>query len=350
MASQAVAPAAVNETSAAEERAFVASQWQLVWRKFRRHKLAVAAIVVLGALYFMSIFAEFFTPYPALHRFKEFGEAPPTRIRVVSPTRGLSRPFVFATARELDMATFTYQYTDSDQELVIRFFVRSEGAVHPARFHSLERQAVRDRGSVGAVVHLRLRPARARRVLAHLLRRAHLRCSSASAGCSWRSCSALSSAASPGTTAGSWTMRYSRVIEFLLSISQHPVVDRAVRHPAARLGYPQDLLRHHHHSGVTELDRPGAGGARQADQPARRGLRDGGPGRRRQERRHHQAPPGARLHQLPDHPPHPGDSRHDHRRDGAQLPGAGHPAAGGELGHAAAGRAVDLGARPCSRG
>ena len=126
MASQVLTPEAVNETPAADERAFVASQRQLVWRKFRRHKLAVAAIVVLGALYFVSIFAEFFTPYPALHRFKEFGEAPPTRIRVVSPTRGLSRPFVFATARELDKATFTYQYTDSDRELLIRFLVRSE--------------------------------------------------------------------------------------------------------------------------------------------------------------------------------------------------------------------------------
>ncbi|MDE0227463.1 MAG: ABC transporter permease [Spirochaetaceae bacterium] len=115
-----------NGATTAEERAFVASQGQLVWRKFRRHKLAVMAIVVLGALYFISLFAEFFTPYPVLHRFKEFGEAPPTRVRFVSPTRGLSRPFVFARARELDKATFTYQYTDSDRELVIRFFVRSE--------------------------------------------------------------------------------------------------------------------------------------------------------------------------------------------------------------------------------
>ena len=112
--------------AAAEERAYVASQAQLVWRKFRRHKLALMAILVLGALYFASIFAEFFTPYPVLHRFKDFGEAPPTRIRIVSPTRGLSRPFVFATTRELDKTTFKYQYiAQPDREYVIRFFVRS---------------------------------------------------------------------------------------------------------------------------------------------------------------------------------------------------------------------------------
>ena len=111
----------------AEDRAFVASQAQLVWRKFRRHKLAVVAVAVLAALYIVSMFAEFFTPYPTLYRFKEFGEATPTRIRIVSPTRGLSRPFVFATVRELDKATFKYHYIQQhDQEHIIRFFMRSE--------------------------------------------------------------------------------------------------------------------------------------------------------------------------------------------------------------------------------
>ena len=121
------AATAASEVTGAEERTYVASQAQLVWRKFRRHKLALMAILVLGALYFASIFAEFVTPYPALHRFKEYGEAPPTRIHFVSPTRGLSRPFVLATARELDKATFKYRYIPQrDREHVIRFFVRAE--------------------------------------------------------------------------------------------------------------------------------------------------------------------------------------------------------------------------------
>ena len=124
-----LAEAVVNGTSdtSGAERAYLASQRQLVWRRFRRHKLALVAVVVLAALYLTSIFAEFFTPYPALHRFKEFGEAPPTRIRVISPERGLSRPFVFTTVRELDKATFKYRYIEQrDQEHVIRFLVRSD--------------------------------------------------------------------------------------------------------------------------------------------------------------------------------------------------------------------------------
>ena len=124
-----LAEAVVNGTSdtSGAERAYLASQRQLVWRRFRRHKLALVAVVVLAVLYLTSIFAEFFTPYPALHRFKEFGEAPPTRIRVISPERGLSRPFVFTTVRELDKATFKYRYIEQrDQEHVIRFLVRSD--------------------------------------------------------------------------------------------------------------------------------------------------------------------------------------------------------------------------------
>ena len=125
------ATTAVSEETGAEERTYVASQAQLVWRRFRRHKLALMAILVLAALYLASIFAEFVTPYAALHRFKEYGEAPPTRIHFVSPTRGLSRPFVFATARELDKATFKYRYIPQrDQEHTIRFLVRAEEPFH----------------------------------------------------------------------------------------------------------------------------------------------------------------------------------------------------------------------------
>ena len=133
------ATTAVSEETGAEERTYVASQAQLVWRRFRRHKLALMAILVLAALYLASIFAEFVTPYAALHRFKEYGEAPPTRIHFVSPTRGLSRPFVFATARELDKATFKYRYIPQrDQEHTIRFFVRAEEPFHLLGFIPLQ--------------------------------------------------------------------------------------------------------------------------------------------------------------------------------------------------------------------
>ena len=42
---------------------YVASQWQLMWRKLRRHKLAISAAAILAIFYVTAIFCEFFSPY-----------------------------------------------------------------------------------------------------------------------------------------------------------------------------------------------------------------------------------------------------------------------------------------------
>jgi peptide/nickel transport system permease protein len=60
----ALAPGALvpeaTTTAEAEERVSVATQWQLMWWRFRRHKLALAAAGMLGLFYFVVIFADFF--------------------------------------------------------------------------------------------------------------------------------------------------------------------------------------------------------------------------------------------------------------------------------------------------
>src|SRR6266516_5709575 len=48
------------ETSvAAEERVSVASQWQLMWWRFRKHHLALVAGVVIGLFYLVVLGADF---------------------------------------------------------------------------------------------------------------------------------------------------------------------------------------------------------------------------------------------------------------------------------------------------
>jgi peptide/nickel transport system permease protein len=47
--------------SAAEERVSVASNWTLVWWRFRKHRLAVASTVVLAALYAVVVCPDFFS-------------------------------------------------------------------------------------------------------------------------------------------------------------------------------------------------------------------------------------------------------------------------------------------------
>ena len=47
-------------TAEAEDRIAVATQWQLMWWRFRKHKLAVGGTLVLVAFYFVAAFADFF--------------------------------------------------------------------------------------------------------------------------------------------------------------------------------------------------------------------------------------------------------------------------------------------------
>ena len=51
--------AATDESAAAEERFAVASQLQLTWWRFRRHRLAVVSGVVVVLFYLLAAFADF---------------------------------------------------------------------------------------------------------------------------------------------------------------------------------------------------------------------------------------------------------------------------------------------------
>ena len=44
---------------AADQRVYAASQWQLMWWRFRKHRIAQIALVILLLFYAIAIFAEF---------------------------------------------------------------------------------------------------------------------------------------------------------------------------------------------------------------------------------------------------------------------------------------------------
>ena len=47
---------------------FMASQWQLMWRKFKKHRLAVVSAVLLAVMYFVAATFEFWAPYDKLYQ------------------------------------------------------------------------------------------------------------------------------------------------------------------------------------------------------------------------------------------------------------------------------------------
>ena len=77
-----------------EDRAFYASQWQLMRRRFFRHKVAVGAMIVLGALYLAALFSPFLSPHDPVLRSLPYKEAPPMVLRFFEEGR-LHGPFVY---------------------------------------------------------------------------------------------------------------------------------------------------------------------------------------------------------------------------------------------------------------
>ncbi len=110
-----------------EERYYFASQWQLIWWKFRKHKLAMMSLYVLGILYILAIFCDFVSPYLSLTRFQKYVNAPPQRMRIYSKDEGLRWPFVYGLKKETDPKTFRRRFIiDETKKYPIRFFVRRE--------------------------------------------------------------------------------------------------------------------------------------------------------------------------------------------------------------------------------
>ena len=117
-----------RETEEAREEEFYrAGQWQLVWWKFRRHKLAQLAMVVLAVFYFIAAFAEFLSPHAPLHRYKEFAASPPTRIHIRDPEGNFRWPFIYATVRTRDPVTARPMYAEDTSTIYpIGLFVRGD--------------------------------------------------------------------------------------------------------------------------------------------------------------------------------------------------------------------------------
>lgn len=107
-----------------QDRIYVASQWQLMWWKFRRHKLALTGGIILALLYTVAIFAEFIAPYDPTAYFVRYKLAPPTRIHFFDSTGQFRGPFIYGRTRDRDPETLRYIYTDDVNRIyLIRFFV-----------------------------------------------------------------------------------------------------------------------------------------------------------------------------------------------------------------------------------
>lgn len=120
-------PAKKNTTGVGEEqseRYYTATQSQLIWRKFKKHRLATVGMVILLFFIFVAVFAEFLAPYTPTLRRTDRIYAPPQRVRFFDIDGAFSiRPFVYGLVRDVDQFSMKRLYhEDPTQRYYVRFF------------------------------------------------------------------------------------------------------------------------------------------------------------------------------------------------------------------------------------
>ena len=261
-----------------------------MWWKFRRHRLAVISGWFLVIMYGSILISEFIAPYNLHTRHADFIHFPPQQVHLFHDGR-LIGPFVYGFDFALNLENLKREYTvepqrDPPAALLLRGrqvqFLGADPHELPLRLPGRGRHPV----------PARHRPPRARSVLAHRLRRAHL------------------AHRRPVRHHRELRARHParRHVRLLRRLDRQPgpahhrddplvpraaAVDGALGRAAGHLGPDLDLLRHHHHPRPDRLDRARPRGALQAPGAARGGVRDRRGADGRAPAPHRPAPPGA---------------------------------------------------------
>jgi len=105
-----------------QEKYYQASQWRLMWFKFRRHKLAVWSAITLCIMYLAVPFAEIIAPYEPTTRDNFALYAPPQGIHLFHEGSFVG-PFVYGQDPEMNLEEFKWDYTiNTDKVQPLRFF------------------------------------------------------------------------------------------------------------------------------------------------------------------------------------------------------------------------------------
>ncbi len=101
-----------------------ASQWRLMWWKFRKHKAALISGVVLIILYLVAIFCEFVAPYAPEDTFFRYKLSPPSPVHLIDSQGNFRGLFVYKTVRTRDPVTLQNIFTEDKSTVYsIRFFI-----------------------------------------------------------------------------------------------------------------------------------------------------------------------------------------------------------------------------------
>jgi peptide/nickel transport system permease protein len=119
-------PYEAEKTSSAQTRYAQASQRQLMWWEFRKHRIAYYCGIFLILMYASVFISEFLAPYGRDARNTDYLYAPPQSIHLFHEGSFVG-PFVYGRTQTLDMDTLQRIYADDPTDVQkIRFFCRGD--------------------------------------------------------------------------------------------------------------------------------------------------------------------------------------------------------------------------------
>ncbi len=105
-----------------EEAAYLASQWKLVWWRFRRHRLAMISLMLVLSFYVIALFPGFLSIHDPLDSSSSRVFMPPQRIHLFDGW--IPRPFVYGIEGKRNPVTLAMEHVqDKDAKRYIKFFV-----------------------------------------------------------------------------------------------------------------------------------------------------------------------------------------------------------------------------------
>jgi len=115
-------PHAAARLTPEQERFYLASQWKLMWWKFKRHRVAVVSGIILLVMYGSTLVSEVLVPYNLHTRHVDFIYAPPQSVHWIHDGH-FAGPFVYELKKTLNMETLRRDYTeDTSRPHSVRFF------------------------------------------------------------------------------------------------------------------------------------------------------------------------------------------------------------------------------------
>ena len=112
----------------AEIKYYTASQFQLMWWKFRKHRLALVGTVLLAIFVLIAMFAEFLSPYTPGNRTPDYLFGRPQVLHFVDAEGNFHlRPFTYALTAAMDPETFLLEVKeDTSEPWPVYFFVKGD--------------------------------------------------------------------------------------------------------------------------------------------------------------------------------------------------------------------------------